>query len=761
MPQKPFKLVSDQSPKGDQPRAIEQLEKGLAEGARYQTLLGVTGSGKTFTIANLIARVNRPALVMAPNKTLAAQLFSEFKKLFPENAVEYFVSYYDYYRPEAYVPSTDVYIEKDSMINDRIDRLRHSATRSLLDRQDVIIVASVSCIFGLGSPEAYEGALLYAEKGVPLTRKDAIKKLTEIAYTRNDMDLQRGTYRTRGDVLDVFPIYEDAKVLRFEFFGEELDGIFEIDPLTGEVLGALDKITVYPATHYVTPKKKFDAALADIRAEMDQQVEYFKTKGKLLEAQRLEQRTKYDLELLEEIGVCKGIENYSRHFERREKGSTPPTLMNYLPKNALIVVDESHVSIPQIGGMYKGDRARKETLVEYGFRMPSALDNRPLTFQEFEKIERQTIFVSATPGPYELEHSVGHVAEQIVRPTGLIDPEITVKPAKGQIDDVLDELRPVIARNERALVCTLTKRMAEELSDYMKNLDIRVRYLHSDIDTLERTEILRDLRKGEFDVLVGINLLREGLDLPEVSLMAILDADKEGYLRSQRSLIQMVGRAARNINGRVIFYADAMTDSMKFTIEETNRRRRLQQEYNKQNGITPTTIVNKIDEILQGVFESDYVTVDKELPSIWDWSNTGSGQGSGKAKGKKALHSERAYARGPEGGRGDIYVAPTKDGQPQDRQFEGRNFATKRAMKAADEAGAMEGRKAKLKYLEGGGEAPPPGAVTRTVSPGEVPKLIAQIEKEMYAAAKALDFEKAALLRDEIKALQKIELGIK
>ncbi|MBZ0137156.1 MAG: excinuclease ABC subunit UvrB [Planctomycetes bacterium] len=740
MMQKPFKLVSKNTPAGDQPQAIDGLIRGLGEGAPFQTLLGVTGSGKTFTMASVIEKVNRPTLVMAPNKTLAAQLFSEFRKLFPENAVEYFVSYYDYYQPEAYVPQTDTFIEKDSAINERIDRLRHSATRSLLDRQDVLIVASVSCIYGLGSPEAYSGALLYAEKGVPLQRKKAVRKLTEIAYTRNDYDLKRGTYRVRGDVLDVFPVYEEDMVIRMEFFGDDLDAIWKIDPLTGEVLGELDKVTIYPATHYVTPETKVDAAVEAIEQEMIAQVELFKTQNKLLEAQRIEQRTKYDLELIREIGTCKGIENYSRHFEGRAPGSTPPTLMNYLPKNALIMIDESHVTVPQIGGMYKGDKARKDTLVDFGFRLPSARDNRPLKFEEFEAVERQTLFVSATPGPFELDKSLGNVVEQIVRPTGLTDPEIEIKPAKGQVDDVLEQVRPVIARGERILVCTLTKRMAEELSNYLASLDIKVRYLHSEIDTIERMEILKDLRKGEFDVLVGINLLREGLDLPEVGLICILDADREGYLRSHRSLIQMVGRAARNVNGRVVMYADNMTDSMNTCIEETDRRRRLQLEYNKQNNITPTTIINEIDEVLASIFEADYVTVDKEDEYVthYDWpgSKKNKKKGGGKRGKSKSAIEEGAYG--------------------------GSNFATRRALQAAEKAGALEGRKKRLadKYPAIPTQEPPAG-VQRRVDPGEAPKLIKQLEKEMYEAAKALDFETAALLRDEIKELQRIELGVR
>ncbi len=729
MPQKSFELVSSNKPAGDQPAAIASLAHGFREGAPFQTLLGVTGSGKTFTMASVIAELNRPTIVMAPNKTLAAQLFSEFRKLFPNNAVEYFVSYYDYYLPESYIPSTDTYIEKDSMINERIDRLRHSATRSLLDRQDVLIVSSVSCIFGLGSPEAYQGALLYAEKGQPLDRKAAVRKLVEIQYTRNDFDVQRGTYRVRGEVLDVFPIYEDSKLIRLEFFGNDLQAIWEIDPLTGEVLGQLDKITIYPATHYVTPKDKVEAALVDIEAEMVTCVADFKQRNKLLEAQRLEQRTKYDLELIREIGACKGIENYSRHFERRAPGSTPPTLLSYLPQNALVMIDESHVTVPQIGGMYKGDRSRKETLVEFGFRLPSAMDNRPLKFDEFESIKRQTLYVSATPGPYEMDHCAGRIVEQIVRPTGLIDPEITVKPAKGQIDDVLDEIKPVIARGERVLLCTLTKRMAEELSNYLSGMDVKVRYLHAEIDTLERMEILRDLRKGTFDVLVGINLLREGLDLPEVGLLCVLDADREGYLRSHRSLIQMVGRAARNVNGRVIFYGDKITQSMQTCMDETNRRRRLQQEYNRQNNITPTTIINKIDDVLQSIFEADYVTVDKEDDKYTDYRYPGDKKGGrGGAKRKQA------------GG------------------FEERSAGTRKAIAAANKAGARNGKLAE-RYPEK--HAEPPKGVERSINRAEVPKLIGKLEKEMHEAAKNLDFETAALLRDEIRELQRIELGVK
>lgn len=730
----PFKLVSKNTPSGDQPTAIKALCKGLNAGVPFQTLLGVTGSGKTFTMASVIEKVNRPTLIIAPNKTLAAQLFSEFRKLFPENAVEYFVSYYDYYQPEAYVPQTDTFIEKDSSINERIDRLRHSATRSLLDRQDVIIVSSVSCIYGLGSPEAYQGALLYAEKGLPLDRKAAIRKLVEIQYTRNDMDTKRGTYRVRGDVLDIFPVYEEDRMVRLEFFGDDLESIWAIDQLTGEVLEELTKITIYPATHYVTPKDRINAALDDIREELDEQLNVLRSEGKLLEAQRLEQRTNYDVELIEEIGTCKGIENYSRHFERRAAGSTPPTLLDYLPQDAMIMIDESHVTVPQLGGMFKGDRARKTTLVDHGFRLPSAKDNRPLKFEEFEAVRRQTLFVSATPGSYEMDHTEGQVVEQIVRPTGLIDPPITVKPATGQIDDVMDEIQPVIKRGERALVCTLTKRMAEELSSYLADLGVKVRYLHSDIDTIERTEILRDLRTGEFDVLVGINLLREGLDLPEVSLMAILDADREGFLRSRRSLIQMVGRAARNVNGRVVMYADNVTDSMKDAIAETQRRRKVQMAYNEKHNITPETIINEIDDVLQSIFEADYATVEKDQPNLskYQWPEQKSKKGKGR---KKKSAKDGAYG--------------------------GRNFASRRALEAADKAGALDGRKKRLAdaYPQIPTEEAPRG-VDRPVTPGEIPKLIQKLEADMMEAAKQLDFETAASLRDEIRELQRLELGV-
>jgi excinuclease ABC subunit B len=604
-----FALECPFPPRGDQPAAIDKLVAGVAQGRKHQVLLGVTGSGKTFTMANVIARVQRPTLVIAPNKTLAAQLYHEFKQMFPRNAVRYFVSYYDYYQPEAYVPSTDTYIEKDASINDEIDKLRHSATKALLERRDVVIVASVSCIYGLGSPEAYFDMMVFVEQGTDLDRDQLLRKLVDIQYQRNDYDFHRGTFRVRGDVVEVFPAYEDVSGLRLEFFGDTIEAIYEIDPIRGKVQRRIDKAAIYPASHYVTSQERMARAIQGIREELREQLVELRGQSKLLEAQRLEQRTLYDLELLEEMGFCPGIENYSRHLTGRQPGEPPPTLLNYFPEDFLLFIDESHVTVPQIGGMYRGDRSRKETLVEYGFRLPSALDNRPLNFAEFEQTVRQAIYVSATPAQYELENSRGVVVEQLIRPTGLTDPAITVKPARTQVDDLLEEIRKRVEKKERVLVTTLTKRMAEDLTDYYQGLGLKVRYLHSDIETIERVDIIRDLRKGTFDVLVGINLLREGLDLPEVSLVAILDADKEGFLRSERSLIQTIGRAARNLNGMVILYADNVTDSMKRAIGETERRRRLQSQFNREHGITPQSIVKAIGTPLVEVYEADYVTV--------------------------------------------------------------------------------------------------------------------------------------------------------
>jgi excinuclease ABC subunit B len=659
-----FSLVCGYQPRGDQPRAIAQLTEGLRAGERHQVLLGVTGSGKTFTMANVIATVERPTLVVAHNKTLAAQLYNEFKQFFPHNAVEYFVSYYDYYQPEAYIPQTDTYIEKDALINDNIDKLRHSATRSLLERRDVVIVASVSCIYGLGSPEVYYGMVLLLEEGSASPRDAMLRKLVEIQYQRNDLDLHRGTFRARGDVVEIFPAYDDFAI-RVELFGDEVETIVQFDPLTGEKRHRLRRVPIYPANHYVTPRDRLERAFAAIEAELAIRLEELQAANKLLEAQRLRQRTLFDLEMMREIGTCKGIENYSRHLSNREAGEAPPTLMDYLPKDALVIIDESHQTLPQVRGMYRGDRSRKETLVEYGFRLPSALDNRPLRFDEFERLAPQTIYVSATPGPYELERAAGQVAEQIIRPTGLIDPEILVRPTAGQIDDLIHEIRGRAARTQRVLVTTLTKRMAEELTDYLSDVGIRVRYLHSDIDTLQRNEIIRDLRLGKFDVLVGINLLREGLDIPEVSLVAILDADKEGFLRSAGSLIQTAGRAARNVEGQVIFYADVMTASMRQAIGETSRRRQRQLAYNQEHGITPESVKKGIQDVLASIYERDYYTV----PSLDD--------------------------------RAVDYI-------PRE----------------------------------------------------EIPGLVVRLDKEMRAAAKGLEFERAAELRDRIANLERRRLGI-
>lgn len=621
-----FKLRTEYVPTGDQPAAIEQLASNIEAGVRDQVLLGVTGSGKTFTVANVIAQVNRPALVLAPNKTLAAQLYNEFRALFPENAVEYFVSYYDYYQPEAYVPASDTYIEKDSAINDDIDKLRHAATHALLTRRDVIIVASVSCIYGLGSPEYYARLIIPVEVGQRVSMDAIITKLVDVQYQRNDMDFHRGTFRVRGDVLEVIPAYEHERALRLEFFGDEIEAVREIDPLTGEILGNIGKTVIYPASHYVSDRDNLERAMSDVRDELGERLRLFQSQNKLVEAQRLEQRTQLDLEMMQELGYCTGIENYSRHLDGRKEGDPPATLLDYFPDDFVLFADESHISIPQVGGMFKGDRSRKTTLVDFGFRLPSALDNRPLEFHEFLERLNQVVYVSATPGKWELERSQGIVAEQIIRPTGLLDPEVEVRPVKGQIDDLLGECRARVEKHERVLVTTLTKRMAEDLTEYLNSMGVAARYLHSDIDTMERMAIIKALRAGEFDVLVGINLLREGLDIPEVSLVTILDADKEGFLRSTGSLIQTFGRAARNAGGKVLLYADTVTASMSAAMGETARRRAKQQDWNETHGITPTTI-------------------SKPLATPFDSLYTSSGEGKGKrGRGKQAKQPAEASA---------------------------------------------------------------------------------------------------------------------
>lgn len=662
-----FKLTTSYTPSGDQPQAIDELVAGLERGDKHQVLLGVTGSGKTFTVANVIARTNRPALVLAPNKTLAAQLYGEFKELFPDNAVEFFVSYYDYYQPEAYLPNTDTFIEKDSSINDEIDKLRHSATMSLLTRSDVIIVASVSCIYGIGSPEAYQAMHIFFHQGDDYGRDTLLKKLVEIQYERNDTDFHRGTFRVRGDVIEIFPAYDSERALRIEFFGDEVEAISQIDPLRGVVLQKLTKAAIFPASHYVSTKENLQRAIEQVRLDLEERIRHFRSQNKLLEAQRIEQRTFYDIEMMEEMGFCQGIENYSRYLDGRQPGEPPFTLIDYFPDDFVLFVDESHITNSQVGGMYRGDRSRKETLVEYGFRLPAALDNRPLNFQEYEKRINQVIHVSATPADYELQQSGGIFVEQIIRPTGLVDPPIEVRPANGQVDNLLHEVRLTVSKGDRVLVTTLTKRMAEELTNYYQELGVRVRYLHSDIDTIERMQILRSLRLGEFDVLVGINLLREGLDLPEVSLVAILDADKEGFLRSARSLIQTCGRAARNVEGRVLMYADTITRSMQACIDETERRRTKQLAYNTAHNITPETVKKGMRSILESITEKDYVTA----PIVADIEET--------------------------------YGIELK----------------------------------------------------------EIPKLIKKMHKEMLAAAKELNFEKAAELRDRIKQLEDAELKLR
>lgn len=684
-----FKLATDFKPTGDQPEAIKKLVQGFKEGKKHQTLLGVTGSGKTFTMANVIAQMKKPALILAPNKTLAAQLFSEFRTFFPENAVEYFVSYYDYYQPEAYIPSTDTFIEKDSAINEEIDKLRHSATRSLLDRDDVIIVSSVSCIYGLGSPEAYEGMLLYVEEGREFKRQDILRKLIEIQYQRSDIDFHRGTFRVRGDIIDVFPAYEEDRAVRIELFGDTVDSIYEIDPLRGVRGRKLSRITIYPGSHYVTTSETRKSAIESIRTELRETLQRYNADGKVLEAKRLESRTMFDLEMMEELGYCQGIENYSRHLTGRPPGAPPPTLLEYFPKDFLLFIDESHVTVPQIGGMYRGDRARKMTLVEHGFRLPSALDNRPLNFEEFEACGGQRLYVSATPGTFELQATGGEIVEQIIRPTGLVDPIIEVRPARSQVDDLLKEIKEVVKTGYRVLVTTLTKKLAEDLTTYYAGQGVRVKYMHSDIETLERVALLRELREGGYDVLVGINLLREGLDLPEVSLVAILDADKEGFLRSERSLIQTIGRAARNAEGRVIMYADHETGSMRKAMDETARRRKLQMEYNEKHGIVPKTI-------------------------------------------KKAVY------------------APMVEGEnklpPSTRGIEG--YPSGLADFGDDDVKA-------LSNLRNAGIVEVPKDVE------SLTKMVEKLEKEMKEAAKNLQFEKAAELRDRIRNLRQAEMRLR
>jgi excinuclease ABC subunit B len=710
-----FELRTPFQPTGDQPEAIKQLVRGLKEQKSSQALLGVTGSGKTFTMANVIAQVHLPTLILCHNKTLAAQLFSEFREFFPNNAVEYFVSYYDYYQPEAYVPSTDTYIEKDAQINDEIDKLRHSATRSLLERNDVIIVSSISCIYGLGSPEAYEGLLLYLETGKETKRQDVLKKLVEIQYKRNDVDFHRGTFRVRGDIVEIFPAYEEERAIRVEFFGDEIETISEIDPLRGIRIQKLPRVTIYPGSHYVTTVENRKRAIDSIREELREHLQHLNANGKLLEAQRLSQRTLFDLEMMEELGYCQGVENYSRHLTGRGPGAAPPTLLEYFPKDWLLIVDESHVSVPQIGGMYRGDRARKMNLVEHGFRLPSALDNRPLSFEEWEKCIHRTIYVSATPGDYELNATGGEVVEQVIRPTGLLDPVVEVRKATTQVDDLLTEIRKRVERKERVLVTTLTKRLAEDLTRFYQEQRVRVKYLHSDIDTLERIEILRDLRLGVFDVLIGINLLREGLDLPEVSLVAILDADKEGFLRSYRSLIQTIGRAARNSEGQVILYADRITDSMRKALDETSRRRTLQEEYNQKHGITPTTIQKAIPAPLTAPQDDEsgkVIRLTDKAQLAKRALRTGVGSSHGKSLWSAAEPANVALA--------NLDLLDPASRVDEIRELAGEYFIS------------MEG----------------------------LPQVIQKMSEEMKEAARALQFERAADLRDRIKRLKVLSLGL-
>jgi excinuclease ABC subunit B len=696
----PFRLKSDLSPKGDQPRAIAQLMDGLDKGLQYQTLLGITGSGKTFTIANVIQAYGKPTLIMAPNKTLAAQLYGEMRELFPEGAVAYFVSYYDYYQPEAYIPTSDTFIEKDAIINDQIDRMRHAATHALLSRPDAIIVASVSCIYGIGSQESYEGLSIELLKGAELQRDELLMRLVDIQYERNDIDFHRGTFRVRGDVVEVYPAYEDGKAIRIEFFGNEIDELSEVDPVRGKVLRRILKYAIFPGSHYVTPKEHLAKAIGNIREELRERLDFYDREGRFLEKQRIAQRTQYDLEMLEQMGFVQGIENYSRHLSGRSPGEPPPTLIDYFPDDFLLIIDESHQTVPQISSMYRGDRARKENLVEYGFRLPSALDNRPLQFEEFEKFMKNTVFVSATPGDFEIQRSGTALVEQLVRPTGLLDPEIEVRPVDGQIDDLLVEIRKRAQKDERVLVTTLTKRMAEDLTEYYAELGVRVRYLHSDIDTMERVELLKSLRAGEYDVLVGINLLREGLDLPEVSLVAILDADKEGFLRSARSLIQTIGRAARNVNGRVFMYADRITDAMRFAMDETVRRRAIQHTYNETHGITPTTTKRSIKDMNAATGDADYYTVPRTV--------TVAG----------ATEKKKGRAK--------------KDGTSQAST---RTASSQRSSQAPASAAGGAGSASGL-------------------SMEELTARVEELRSQMFTAAENLEFETAARIRDELLRLQ-------